>query len=43
MSKKGLGKFIAGVSVGTCLGILIAPKSGKETRKELKEKGNELV
>ena len=43
MSKKGLGKFIAGVSVGTCLGILIAPKSGKETRKELREKGSELV
>ena len=43
MSKKGLGKFIAGVAVGAGLGILFAPKSGKETRKELKQKFDELI
>ena len=38
MSKKrGIGKFIAG------LGLLFAPKSGSETRKELKAKLDDLV
>jgi gas vesicle protein len=32
-----------GVSVGFILGILFAPKSGKETRKEIKEKGGEII
>ena len=41
MSKKekkssGVGKFIAGAAVGATLGILFAPKSGKETRQDLK-------
>lgn len=39
----GLGKFIAGAAIGVGLGVLFAPKSGKETRKELKEKFDELV
>lgn len=47
MSKKengvGIGKFIAGAAVGAGLGLLFAPKSGSETRKELKEKGDKLV
>ena len=43
MKKKGLGKFIAGAAVGVGLGILFAPKSGKETRKELKIKIDELI
>jgi gas vesicle protein len=44
MSKKsGLGKFLAGAAIGVGLGILFAPKSGAETRKELKEKFDELV
>ena len=30
-----LGWFIAGVSVGALIGILYAPKSGRETREEL--------
>jgi gas vesicle protein len=33
----------AGLSVGFVLGILFAPKSGKETRKEIKEKGEEII
>jgi gas vesicle protein len=41
--KKGLGKLLAGVAIGAGLGILFAPKSGKETRKELKEKMDELI
>ena len=41
--KKGLGKFVAGAAVGVGLGILFAPKSGSETRKELKKKLEELM
>ena len=38
MSRRGgLGKFLAGAAIGVGLGILFAPKSGAETRKELKE------
>ena len=41
--KSGIGKFIAGAAVGVGLGVLFAPKSGKETRTELKEKCDELI
>ena len=41
--KKGLGKLIAGMAIGAGLGVLFAPKSGKETRKELKEKMDDLI
>ena len=41
--KKGLCKFILGAGVGAALGVLFAPKSGKETRKALKIKLDELV
>ena len=44
MSKRsGFGKLLAGIGIGAGLGILLAPKSGKETRAELKEKLNELI
>ena len=44
MSKKGgLGKFLAGAAIGIGLGVLFAPKSGAETRKELKEKIDDLI
>lgn len=44
MNKKGgIGKFVAGMAVGAGLGLLFAPKSGAETRKELKKKIDELV
>ena len=39
--KFGLG-LLFGAAVGTVAGILTAPKSGKETRKELKEKAEEI-
>lgn len=43
MSKKGLGKFIAGVAIGAGLGVLFAPKSGSETRRDLKLKIDDLI
>lgn len=41
--KSGVGKFLVGAGIGAGLGLLFAPKSGKETRKDLKEKMDNLV
>jgi len=35
--------LIVGLSAGFIAGILLAPKSGKETRQQLKEKSEELI
>ena len=44
MSRKGgLFKFLAGIGVGVGAGMLLAPKSGDELRKELKVKMNKLL
>lgn len=43
MSCKGIGKFLTGVVVGAGLGVLFAPKSGSETRADLKVKIDELI
>lgn len=45
MSKKdsGMGKFLAGLAVGTGLGVLFAPKKGSETREDLKRCIKDLV
>jgi len=41
--KSGLGKFLLGAGIGVGLGVLFAPKSGKETRQDLKEKMDDLI
>ena len=43
MSKKGLGKFVVGAAIGAGIALLFAPRSGKETRKILKDKMDDLV
>ena len=43
MAKKHFGKFLAGAALGAGLGVLFAPKSGKESRKDLASKINELI
>jgi len=40
MSKKG---FILGAVLGSAIGLLLAPKAGKETREELKKKTGPIV
>ena len=41
MSKKG--NFLLGAGIGLGLGLLFAPKSGKETREDLSKSIKELV
>ena len=36
--KKGLGKVAVGAAIGVGLGVLFAPKSGKETRQDISNK-----
>ena len=43
MKKSGFGKFLAGVAIGAGIGILFAPKSGKETRADIKKKCDEMI
>ena len=40
---EGLAKFAIGVLVGAGLGVLFAPKSGEETREDLKASMEDLV
>jgi gas vesicle protein len=41
MNRDGFANFIFGLGVGLGLGILLAPRSGEETRQILKEKADE--
>ena len=43
MGKKKVGTLIGGLAVGAGLGVLFAPKKGSDTRKDLKNKIDELV
>jgi gas vesicle protein len=41
MDKNGLSSFLLGLGVGVGIGMLLAPKSGSETREFLKNKAGE--
>lgn len=47
MSKGNAGKFVAGALIGAAAGalagVLLAPKSGKETRKDIANKAKEYT
>ena len=45
MKKKsrGLGKLFAGIAIGAGLGVLFAPKKGSETRRDLKNKLDDML
>ena len=43
MRRRSISSLFLGAAIGASLGILFAPKKGKETRKELKEKMLDLV
>ena len=42
MGKKGLGKLLTGAAVGVGIGMMLAPKSGEETRKDIKKGAKKL-
>lgn len=41
MDKNGLSSFLLGLGVGIGIGMLLAPKSGQETREYIKNKSGE--
>ncbi len=43
MSKKGMGKFVLGASIGAALGLLFAPKKGEEMRSDVKKALDDML
>lgn len=43
MSKKGMGKFVLGATVGAALGLLFAPKKGEDTRTDVKKALDDML
>jgi gas vesicle protein len=41
-SDSGLGSFLFGLAIGAGVALLFAPKSGEETRRELRNRGRQL-
>ena len=42
MKKSKLGALIAGIGIGAAAGMLLAPKSGEETRKDIQKKAKQI-
>lgn len=43
MKKSKIGALIAGIGIGAAAGMLLAPKSGEETRKDIKDKAKKAT
>ena len=43
MSKKGIGKFVLGASLGAGLALLFAPKKGSDLRRDIKRKLDDFM
>ena len=42
MKKRKLGALVAGIGIGAAAGLLLAPKSGEETRKDIQKKAKQI-
>lgn len=42
MKKSKLGALVAGIGIGAAAGLLLAPKSGEETRKDIRKKAKQI-
>lgn len=42
MKKSKLGALVAGIGIGAAAGMLLAPKSGEETRKDIQKKAKQI-